>query len=367
MKHRVLILSLLIAALIVAALSGEGVSSSGRTAARAAGPSQSPAPRPVRFIALGDAGFANAGQGDVARKIKEVCTQRGCDFAIYLGDNFYPAGVNSSHDTDLESKFENSFRDVKLPFYAALGNHDNSSTPIPGGDGHGNRAGDYQVEYHYRRDRVSNKFKMPARYYTVRHGDLQIFAMDTNAVLEDGAGTNDPGSSKQLGWLKDALAASTARWKIVFGHHTYVSNGAHGNAGLYRGLTEPQGLGGNLKTFIEQGVCGRADFFLCGHDHHLEWLKPVAACGETQFIISGAASDPRNLPNLNSPPYSLPPLNYVNETFFKAGSTALFGFWWVEVSGDTFRAVAYDARGNPNAAPPTDVLFDKTFTKPASP
>lgn len=298
---------------------------------------------PVRFVALGDAGDPVAGQRDVARTIKNVCDARGCDFAIYLGDNFYPAGVTSSHDNELEDKFENSFRDVKLPFYVSLGNHDNSAAI--GGDGHDNRGGDFQVEYHYRRDRVSNKFKLPARYYTARHGDVQIYSMDTNAVLEEGAGTNDPGSLKQLAWLRNSLDGSDARWKIVFGHHTYVSNGGHGNAGSYRGLVEPQGVGANLKSFIEQTACNRADFFFCGHDHHLEWLKPVAACGATEFIISGAASQPRPLGS------------NINAFHFQRGS--VFGFWWVEVIGDTFRAVAYDSQGN--------VLFERTHTKTLAP
>ena len=340
MKRRALILIL---TLVAAAFAGGSIEQVGRATPRAAAPAQ--APPPVRFVALGDAGDPVPGQADVARTIKEVCAQRGCDFAIYLGDNFYPAGIRSSHDAGLETKFENPFRDVKLPVYASLGNHDNSASPVPGGDGHDNRGGDFQVEYHYRRDRVSNKFKMPARYYTARHGDVQVFAADTNAVLEEGLGTNDPRSVKQLAWLKGALDASTAAWKIVFGHHTYVSNGAHGNAGSYRGLVEPQGDGANLKTFIEQAVCGRADFYFCGHDHHLEWLKPVAACGRTEFIISGAASQPRPLGTK------------INEFYFQRGS--VFGFWWVEVVGNTLRAVAYDSQGN--------VLFERATTKVAAP
>lgn len=303
---------------------------------------QTPAPRPARFVAVGDAGFDNAGQRAVARKMAEVCAARGCDFALYLGDNFYNNGVEiGAYDPQFESKFELPFRDVRVPFYAALGNHDASL--LLGGDGKDNADGDYQVAYHYRRDRVSDRWRMPARYYTARHGDVQIFAIDSNAVLTEGTGTSDPGSHKQRAWLRAAVDASTAPWKIVFGHHTYVSNGGHGNAGSYRAVPEPHGLGEQLKTFLEEAACGRADFYFCGHDHHLEWLPPVGPCARTQFVVSGAGSDPRPL-GAN-----------INPFYFQRGST--YGFWWIEAAGNTLRAAAYDT--TPGAPP----LFEKTVTK----
>ncbi len=313
-------------------------------AARAS--AQTAGPRPVRFIAIGDAGFANDGQRAVARKIEEVCAARGCDFALYLGDNFYNNGVETgAYDPQFEEKFETPFRGVRVPFYAALGNHDASLAV--GGDGKDNADGDHQVAYHYRRDRASERWRMPARYYTARHGDVQVFAIDTNAILTEGTGTSDPGSTKQRAWLQAAMAASKATWKIVFGHHTYVSNGGHGNAGDYRAIPEPHGLGEQLKTFLEETSCGRADFYFCGHDHHLEWLAPVAACGRTQFIVSGAGSDPRAVGSK------------INEFYFQRAST--FGFWWVEAAGDTLRAAAYDSL--PGSAP----LFEKAVTKTVGP
>jgi 3',5'-cyclic AMP phosphodiesterase CpdA len=38
----------------------------------------------------------------------------------------------------------------------------------------------------------------------------------------------------QRDWLKDALAKSTAQWRFAMGHHPYVSNGLHGNAGAWQ-------------------------------------------------------------------------------------------------------------------------------------
>src|SRR5688500_17220342 len=43
----------------------------------------------VRFVALGDGGLGNRGQFEVGGAVADVCTRNGCDFALYLGDNFY--------------------------------------------------------------------------------------------------------------------------------------------------------------------------------------------------------------------------------------------------------------------------------------
>ena len=55
----------------------------------------------VRFVAIGDAGEGNDAQFAVADVVEQVCTAQGCDFAIYLGDNFYDVGVESVDDISL--------------------------------------------------------------------------------------------------------------------------------------------------------------------------------------------------------------------------------------------------------------------------
>ncbi len=42
----------------------------------------------LRFVALGDAGEGNDAQYKVAGAMANLCAEKGCDFAIYLGDNF---------------------------------------------------------------------------------------------------------------------------------------------------------------------------------------------------------------------------------------------------------------------------------------
>ena len=90
-----------------------------------------PAPPPeiVRFIAMGDGGEGNADQYAVAATVKSVCDAKddehgpGCDFVLYLGDNFYD-DVEGVDDEQFQTKFELPYADLDLPFWVVLGNHD---------------------------------------------------------------------------------------------------------------------------------------------------------------------------------------------------------------------------------------------------
>ena len=90
-----------------------------------------PPPEPVvRFVALGDGGEGNETQYAVAAAMKTVCDSKtdsdgtGCQFALYLGDNFYDEGVENVYDGQFATKFEDPYAEIDFPFYVALGNHD---------------------------------------------------------------------------------------------------------------------------------------------------------------------------------------------------------------------------------------------------
>ena len=87
-------------------------------AAQALAMSKTPEPLPdvgtvnktVRFIAIGDMGTGDDGQYKVAAALESVCAERGCDFAIGLGDNIYEAGVDSVSDIQFQTKFEDPYK-----------------------------------------------------------------------------------------------------------------------------------------------------------------------------------------------------------------------------------------------------------------
>lgn len=301
----------------------------------------------VRFIAVGDTGSGSDGQYAVGEAMAQVCAERGCDFALGLGDNIYESGTESALDPQFEEKFEIPFAPANIPFYMVLGNHDNSE--FFGGDGAGNARGDTQVDYHYRdvdhpeQPRLTQRWKMPARYYKfqagLRDGQplVEFFGIDSSQPAggfpdsDENFSYNTYGLA-QLNWLKQGLEQSSAQWKMVFAHHPYVSNGTHGNAGNYDGVPGPLLpvlAGQRYKDFLEEAMCDRADYFFNGHDHDLQWLKPQPSCGRTGFITSGAGSKVRSLVNRNS-----------NPVHYQAGD--VYGFFWMEVDGDSLRGEVYE-------------------------
>lgn len=233
----------------------------------------------VRFVAFGDQGKGNDRQRAVGNAVAKVCEARGgCAFGLLLGDNFYPTGVDGVDDPQWKTAFEEPYADVPFPFWAALGNHDY------GGKGGGWEFWRAQAQLDYARK--NPKWKMPARDYAFAAGPVDVFVIDTTELFW-GRGQH------QQEALESKLAASDAKWKIVAGHHPYVSNGKHGNAGRYDGL--PFGLpasGAPVEDFIKNEVCGKADLYLAGHDHNMQDL--VSPC-PTQMVVSGAGASTTKL------------------------------------------------------------------------
>jgi hypothetical protein len=94
-------------------------------------------------------------------------------------------------------------------------------------------------------------------------------------------------SGEQLSWLARELDRSTARWKIVYGHHPIRSAGWHGDTQ-------------ELVEKLLPVLANRADLYLAGHDHDMQQLETER--GVALFVVgSGGAgvrpvtSGPRSL------------------------------------------------------------------------
>ena len=98
-----------------------------------------------------------------------------------LGDNIYETGVESTTDPAWQTKFEQPYNDVDLPFYVALGNHDYGGNMIIDVPGIGNEFEKGQVEVDY--TQVSTKWNMPATHYTFTWGDVGFIMLDTNSIV----------------------------------------------------------------------------------------------------------------------------------------------------------------------------------------
>ena len=284
------------------------------------------APLLVRFVAMGATGEGNAGQLQVAAAIQAKCAASGCDFVQLLGNNFYDSGVDSTSDSQWNSKFEVPYADIDLPFYAVLGNHDY------GNAGAGSDAAKAQHQVDYTAVSPGGKWRMPAKHYHRSVNHVEFFALDSTMQM---FGTDAAQRTAVAGWL----AASTATWKIAFGLHSYRSNGQHGNAGTYEGIPGiPIVSGAGVKSFMDQIVCGNVDLHLSAFDHSLQWLQ--STCAGTELIVSGAGSKLSALPRTN-------PVHF---------QSSQLGFVYVVIDGNTLTAEFIDTAGT--------VLFTRSIVKP---
>ena len=264
-------------------------------------PEKIPGTKYLQFVAVGDVGTGAGGQRDVAEAMAAKATQELISFVLFLGDNFYEYGVSSVYDPQWTSAFVDIYDQpsLQVTFYAVLGNHDYRSNPQA------------QVDY----TRLSKRWRMPDRSYTfTRRIDdstaVQFFCLDTDplAYLSIGSAKalNDTGKElQQLRWLERELSESKARWKIALGHHTVYSGGEHGDNEVMQYLLEP--------LFTKYGV----DFYLAGHDHHLELLKPISG---VNYVISGAGGKHRDVRWRDNTVYAATNLGF---TYFRVSSHAL--------------------------------------------
>jgi acid phosphatase len=220
----------------------------------------------VRVIYVGDTGTGDDNQKKVAEQMEELCKSTDPAAVVLLGDNFYQIGVSSVEDPMWDSRFEKMYSGDclrKLTFYAVLGNHDYK--------------GDADAQIAYTRAK-GGRWTMPARFYSLKFGELlEIGAADT--TISDRCGIP---SLCSVDWLVEKLKASTARWKILVGHHPILSGGK------YRAL---RGLAHfNLpELYCQSG----ASIYISGHDHglqHLHGRYPTSKCEIEQFVSGGGGA-----------------------------------------------------------------------------
>jgi len=207
-----------------------------------------PADAAIRVLAFGDFGNGSSEQKMVAQTIGRQHASQPFDFAITLGDNFYSVGMESPTDPRWQTWFEDLYGPLRIPFYAALGNHDWGHPDSPAAE----------ILYSGR----TGSWRMPAAYYTFTAGPVQFFALDTQSVAL---------AQKQREWLDRELSASQAKWKIVYGHHPIYSDGNYED--------RPDLIASLLPI-----LANRADAYICGHDHNLQALQPQRG---VRFYIAG--------------------------------------------------------------------------------
>lgn len=242
----------------------------------------------AHVLITADMGSGNSEQLANGVQMAAIHQQRPVDFVILGGDNIYPDG----NLAEVEAKFTKPYRGLLqagVPFHAVLGNHD-----IRTGNG------DPQVAY--------KPFGMKGRWYTVRQGPVEFFMLDTNV--------NAPWNS-QLPWLKNALAASSAPWKVVVGHHPIYSAGLYGD--------DPNAIARLTPLFAKYGV----QLYINGHEHDYERTKSIN--GTTYLITGGGGAAIRPI--------------LANERSIKVAST--YSFVELSATATSLRIDAWTNTGKP--------------------
>jgi hypothetical protein len=169
-----------------------------------------PEPSPegtLRFGVIGDYGTDDAEERDNADMIKGWDP----DLVVTLGDNNYPLGEASTIDHNIGQYFHELIGDYRGDY--GLGADTNRFWPALGDCDLDTDLGDAYLDY----------FTLPGneRYYDVAAGPVHFFMLNSDRREPDGTSS----TSTQAMWLRDALAESTAAWKVVIMHHPpYVSD-----------------------------------------------------------------------------------------------------------------------------------------------
>lgn len=231
----------------------------------------------LRFLVIGDWGrHGQDGQSDVAKQLGLAARRLDPEFIISTGDNFYPQGVASVTDPAWRASFEDVYTDHALgvEWYVVLGNHDYQ--------------GNAQAEIDY--SQVSRRWRMPARYFAKEwmadDSTRVLFAfIDTSPYIADYRTepekykTDTQDTVAQTRWLDSTLAASTAPWKFVVGHHQIYSGGKRS--------TQLE-LERNIVPLMQKhGV----QAYFNGHEHDLQHI--VRPGSPVHYFVSGAGSERR--------------------------------------------------------------------------
>lgn len=250
----------------------------------------------IHLLAVGDTGKNNNSQKQVAQAMIRHCMVSKCDYGLLLGDNLYKEGMDSPSDPKMDTVFKNYYGTLPIPFFVNLGNHDYGALS------NNWTRGSYQLNY----AKNNPQFLLPNYWYYVEFENFVLAVIDSTRMMWS------KDLSQQRKMLREAYSKSKGKYLIVMGHHPYLSNGAHGNAGRYEGVSFPSFVSGiEIKKMIEQEICGKAHIYLSGHDHSLQLTNGAIANCSTLFIVSGAGADEDPLENRNTTVFEASSLGFV--------------------------------------------------------
>uniref|UniRef100_A0A7S1CSA9 acid phosphatase n=1 Tax=Skeletonema marinoi TaxID=267567 RepID=A0A7S1CSA9_9STRA len=204
----------------------------------------------LHFLAVGDWGgtdffpYYTEGQVETADGMAKIAAEKGSEFVLALGDNFYQTGLMD--DAFAQMRFDETFEkvyhhdDLQMPWHIIGGNHD--------------YCGDIQKQITIATD-PSNRWSFPDFNYKItkeftdetgNHVKLDVIMTDSMHVagfhcmehpeeLNEEFFAQPPGplslveASTTLSYIESALMKSDADYLVVAGHYPIYSPCSHGN------------------------------------------------------------------------------------------------------------------------------------------
>jgi tartrate-resistant acid phosphatase type 5 len=225
----------------------------------------------TRGANVGDYGYDNSKEADVARMIKKWKP----DYVTTVGDNNQLDADGWSNFDRVVGKYYREFIGNYKGSYGA-GSSTNRFWPAMGNhDWDGNTD---QVHKDY--------FTLPnnERYYDVRKGSIHFFIVSSDKREPDGTSS----TSKQAQWIKSKMLASGAPFKVVVMHHPPYTSGTMGDNTWMRWPVRDWG----------------ADVVLSGHEHAYERLSvdgvPHIVNGAGGTTVGFGSTDSRSIVRNNA-------------------------------------------------------------------
>jgi hypothetical protein len=343
------------------------------------------------FIAIGDTGEKSAILTDNAKTITQFFRQDRFDLLIFLGDNFYPTGLNFGASEDFEKEAQKKIKDVLDPFrevmaglgakhvHAVAGNHEYyaklvldksfffglfSISALPVGiTNRGNQRAVDMIKtwtYHY---------GLPAQAtFAAGQDSVQLIFFDSAILLRTQPETWRPSLAHLQRLLASTRQRPRVKWRIFAAHHPLYSVGEHGGysewdpearavrylnhcdpdsdaVNYFQNLVDPEDLcveryrayRDSVQAAIHRsGVT--VQLALAGHDHSLQLLHypnlhPACAGCPKSFLVSGAGAktSPVKAPSPSRGEYTCP------DTDPQRQGKSQFGFARMDFLGERLR------------------------------
>ncbi|TKY69193.1 Purple acid phosphatase 17 [Spatholobus suberectus] len=230
----------------------------------------------LKFLVIGDWGRKGLyNQSLVAAQMGKIGDKLDLDFVVSTGDNFYNSGIKGVNDPTFVQSFSNIYtaKSLRKKWYSVLGNHDYRGNALA------------QLSPVLRK--IDRRW-FCQRSFILNAGVAEFFFIDTTPLISHYFNNSDNhydwrGVFPRQKYLKNllkglekALMKSTARWKIVVGHHAIRSIGHHGDS--------PE----LVKHLVPVLKANNVDMYMNGHDHCLQHISSIDS--PLLYLTSGAGS-----------------------------------------------------------------------------